>query len=496
MKLSMWMIANRLEALEPEVQIKDSARAVLRSARRVYATNCVHVYQDGPDVICAGEGDYIRLRNMEEKQVFEIVQSVFDFYDNWNEELHQALAEENFEQLIEKCWQVFHNPIILLDANRKVIAMSAQYSENELDDEWKHLCEFGYSSVNSIQYLQRFYDSTHLSDGTEPKMYRFPKEAGRKDCLFSPVFYKGILYGKLSVLEENRPVNAGDVEMMRYVVRLLGPLMARITLKDENPMGHSVFLDMIQGRAVDARSARRQMDYLGWEEDHVFRVLTFAFQDQSCKDDMLFLAASLIANYLGRTGVCTNKSHVVAILDEDILPRSRALSRIHTMMEKNGLEMGESFCAKGIRSLPYLYHQSLAALEFGKKFHGGGLAPCYRYYDYAVDHILEKNGMMEGAAELLYACHPDILRFWKQDEQTGGSKIDTLWAYLNNDRSLINTAQELYVHRSTLVYRIKKITDELTCDITDSYTRDYMKISIRLLRIYRGQSADIGETHI
>ena len=28
---------------------------------------------DGPDVICAGEGDYIRLRNMEEKQVFEIV---------------------------------------------------------------------------------------------------------------------------------------------------------------------------------------------------------------------------------------------------------------------------------------------------------------------------------------------------------------------------------------------------------------------------------------
>ena len=97
---------------------------------------------------------------------------------------------------------------------------------------------------------------------------------------------------------------------------------------------------------------------------------------------------------------------------------------------------------------------------------------------------------------MLYACHPDILRFWKQDEQTGGSKIDTLWAYLNNDRSLINTAQELYVHRSTLVYRIKKITDELTCDITDSYTRDYMKISIRLLRIYRGQSADIGETHI
>ena len=41
MRLSMWMIANRLSSLDLELDIRSSAPAVLKSARRVYATNCV-----------------------------------------------------------------------------------------------------------------------------------------------------------------------------------------------------------------------------------------------------------------------------------------------------------------------------------------------------------------------------------------------------------------------------------------------------------------------
>ena len=50
----MWMIANRLSALDPEIHIRDSAPIILRSARRAYATNCVHVFQVGKDAICNG----------------------------------------------------------------------------------------------------------------------------------------------------------------------------------------------------------------------------------------------------------------------------------------------------------------------------------------------------------------------------------------------------------------------------------------------------------
>ena len=66
----------------------------------------------------------------------------------------------------------------------------------------------------------------------------------------------------------------------------------------------------------------------------------------------------------------------------------------------------------------------------------------------------------------------------------GVKKIKTLFTYLNNDRSLQNTAGELYIHRNTLVYRIHRITESLTCNIDDIYSRDYIKMSIRVLRLY------------
>ena len=55
MKLSMWMIANRLpEELEKTCKISENDRPVLRSARLVYATDCVYVHVDGDDVVYNG----------------------------------------------------------------------------------------------------------------------------------------------------------------------------------------------------------------------------------------------------------------------------------------------------------------------------------------------------------------------------------------------------------------------------------------------------------
>lgn len=55
MKLNLWMIANRLSELEPELHIPENAPAALQSARRAYATECVYIYQiyqKGRNVIC------------------------------------------------------------------------------------------------------------------------------------------------------------------------------------------------------------------------------------------------------------------------------------------------------------------------------------------------------------------------------------------------------------------------------------------------------------
>lgn len=39
------MTANRLNNFDLDINIKNNAPSVLKSARRAYATNCVHIFQ-------------------------------------------------------------------------------------------------------------------------------------------------------------------------------------------------------------------------------------------------------------------------------------------------------------------------------------------------------------------------------------------------------------------------------------------------------------------
>ena len=155
MKLSMWMIANRLKPLNPEFQISDGSPAVLKSARRAYATNCVYVFPSGNDVICQWENDTIRLKDIQFDEAFEIIQGIFDFYEDWDAAIVSAAEQGDYQKILDESWHCFHNPMVLLDANCNVLAYSQQYKEVYVDEEWAHLMEYGCSSIDSIRFMRR-----------------------------------------------------------------------------------------------------------------------------------------------------------------------------------------------------------------------------------------------------------------------------------------------------------------------------------------------------
>lgn len=114
MKLNLWMIANRLYQMEPKLYIPEDAPINLQSARLSVVPNCVFVYQKGKDVICdAGkEGGYIIFSGEDYRQIYNLVQDTFDFYQNWEQILQQARVKLDYKMIMEKSWMIFHNPTV------------------------------------------------------------------------------------------------------------------------------------------------------------------------------------------------------------------------------------------------------------------------------------------------------------------------------------------------------------------------------------------------
>ena len=78
-------------------------------------------------------------------------------------------------------------------------------------------------------------------------------------------------------------------------------------------------------------------------------------------------------------------------------------------------------------------------------------------------------------------CHEKLLQLKYQDESTGTQLYETLRVYLQNNQSATKTAAALYIHRSTLLYRIEKIEAALKSDLTDPDELLYLMLSFYLM---------------
>jgi hypothetical protein len=97
-----------------------------------------------------------------------------------------------------------------------------------------------------------------------------------------------------------------------------------------------------------------------------------------------------------------------------------------------------------------------------------------------------------GPDRLIELIHPGIVALidGRRDDL-----IHTLEVYLGTGGDARRTAEELYLHRSTLYYRLEKLTEAIGTDLGDGEIRFELMLGIRLARfaeLYRSQSSGGG----
>ncbi len=91
-----------------------------------------------------------------------------------------------------------------------------------------------------------------------------------------------------------------------------------------------------------------------------------------------------------------------------------------------------------------------------------------------------------------------LLELKKHDEENQTQYMETLRVYLEQHLSATQAARELFIHRSTFLYRLDRIKEILQSELDDPEEIFYLELSLRLLgrareRIVRTEqnSADI-----
>ena len=71
----------------------------------------------------------------------------------------------------------------------------------------------------------------------------------------------------------------------------------------------------------------------------------------------------------------------------------------------------------------------------------------------------------------------------KHDRNNGSDYLEFLTVYLTSNCNINDTADKLFIHRNTVVYKIKKINELLDCDLNELEVRVNLYLAIMLKNI-------------
>ena len=97
--------------------------------------------------------------------------------------------------------------------------------------------------------------------------------------------------------------------------------------------------------------------------------------------------------------------------------------------------------------------------------------------------------------DLLYSyCDSELLNIWANDNSADKVLYKTLREYILTDKSLSATAQRLFLHKSTVAYRIRQIKEQYSINFDDFQKVFSFYYSILLIDLIESIKAKRGET--
>lgn len=480
MKLNLWLIANKLAEYDIETKISATIERTISGPLPVATASSLYVQKTGADIICYSEQGTIVIHDMEEKEGFLLIQSIFTWYDNWMENVENALRISDYPLFVHLCAQAFSNPVLLQDSNALLLGMDCRGISISKIPEWKYIYEKEQSSVAYYLAMSEALKNPvrKYSDG----VYRFhttAKDEGGKEYqtsgLYAKFQYAARDYGQMTVLDKKRHLNPGDVALLKILSERVSLIFAAAEREKDTAVNYRIMNELLEHKTVP----KEQLDYY-------YSLITRKSADRTNKLSLLLFHIGASDEKMMEIELLKNiltKQYPTIynwIYHEDLLvivhvPDPGAFAQqMHSFIRSQDhfkkLYIGVSLPFDALSDLPYYYEQVVFAVTRPK---APGLS---LFYDCAYQYLLENTDRRRK----ILACEPTCRKIW-MEEPDKREFLHTLSVYLDLERASSLAAEQLSLHRNTVNYRVKYLKESAHWDYEDAALRNYLRLSIYYL---------------
>ncbi|MGN1011090.1 MAG: PucR family transcriptional regulator, partial [Clostridia bacterium] len=243
---------------------------------------------------------------------------------------------------------------------------------------------------------------------------------------------------------------------------------------------HRLFRDILGGTAVDRSHGEYCLHSREWRPEDSYRCLVISLREIEIRTFSVSYNCQRLEEIFPDSFAFFYEDNIVSVLHFNGEPpdSARIAEKADDFLREGCFKAGLSNGYRDVYQTDEFFRQALAALDFG-----GGVDPenrCYPFRKYALPYVI-RYGM--GSAPPEFFCDEALM---KLKELGGGEGVDyytTLKVYLENNMNLLHSAEKLYIHRTTLFYRINRVKEKLCLDLNDEETRRSLLMSFYIMDV-------------
>lgn len=442
------------------------------------------VFQDGgpPENVTLVETD------LPLTALYNRVQEQLHRFEVWQSRMQEAVyTNSGLQELLQRTSAVL--PVTLVLVNPGYKRMAAVYHPQVVDRVADEVRENGYLSFNTLQSTRR---QTPLRGGRGKGFVEFVSAQDHNYVIIRDITYQDRLAAMLLVIRGGEEPDQACSDLMEIVARYISQFMFsnQGVAYNSNAAFGSLVADLIEFRLTEPEELEQRLKQIQLAVRRYYHVMVASFGDKPDAESIPWnYIISLLEHIFPFCNATTYRGEILLLIrktQRGHRPRynEEALERL---LERYDGKAAFGNFSEFLTSLPTMYYQTKSALRLGQALDPGRRV--YFYEDYSMYQIVEMAAQMlrqeMGSRNIVHLCHPALIAMVMDDKRTGGNLTDVLYEYLRCERNAALAAKRLYIHRNTMLYKIRKIEDVIGQSLDDPSLRERLLFSYRVLEYMR-----------
>lgn len=410
-------------------------------------------------------------------ELVNALQEIFQEFYEWKTYMEQLFYQQaDFTTILNTVEQTYGLISILVDKNLKYIALSDQFS---LYNDW-----IGESGIMSIEMVNELMTDSHFRNAIRHDQAAVYRNSNFKSTsYYYNIKIAGQYEARILISNQAGTDFYGGLDFVDYIGKKLAKIFVCHHEEKEQELVlyefYNLIRDLLNGLPKTTEEIKQYLGIRKWERTHQYQVYLFQFFKKENATVTKRYYQTEIEHIFQNACVLPEKDFLCCVENQSL-----AFSKNWDTHQKISVFLRENLCKVGISQpfydfslLHQFYLEAENALLLGTRSES---TSWYYEFEQMILPYIWHQAVLELDVHQLY--HPAIRTLIQYDKKEHSEMVRTVYEYMKHRYNVTQTAQTLFIHRTSMLFRLQRIEILTGIDWESWEERIHLALTFELMK--------------